>query len=109
MSRYSITTYTTVYGEWTEEADERPVLSTDSEVIEFDHLTEVAEYLSSEGVNSPSESAPYRLHTWLLLADGTAPTGFGNYTGEEYEKSAHVRDGFTAREWVAVITHLANA
>ena len=107
--RYSITVYTTTYGEWEEGADERPVLDTDSEVIEFDHLTEVAEYLSTEGVDSPSESAPYRLHTWLSLAAGTAPTAFGNYTGEDYAKSAHVGHGFTAREWVAVVNHLANA
>lgn len=113
MSRYSITVFTTTLGEWEEGADERPVLDRDSEVIEFDHLTEVAEYLSREGLDSPSvQGFEYNLNTWVGLADGTRPTSQGNYMGEVVEMSAHpdvYGGGFTVREWAAVLSHLVKA
>jgi hypothetical protein len=106
---YEITVYTTVYEPWEEGQDEPTQRGVDSVTHAFDHLAEVAEWLRGEGVQSPSESAPYRPHTWLSLADGSRPHGWdGNYTGAFEELSAHMSSGFTEREWLALLNSVAS-
>lgn len=108
LAKYSLTVHTTVYGEWAEGADEPETLNQDGELWVFDRLTEVADFLRNAGLTEPSESAPYTARTWLSLPDGIQPHGsHGNYTGETEAVTAHAEDGFTEREWSAVVASVS--
>lgn len=108
LAKYSLTVHTTVYGEWAEGADEPETLNQDDELRVFDHLTEVADFLRNGGLTKPSESVPYTSRTWLSLPDGTQPHGpHGNYTGKTEAVTARAEDGFTEREWSAVVASVS--
>jgi hypothetical protein len=96
-SRYTVTTYTRVYGPMDTDSDgdpvgdERPTLTVDCATHAFDTLREVADYLDTEGLSSPSiDPGPFPLSTWVCLDDGSRP---------------HRRDG----KWSAVIRTVVGA
>lgn len=101
--KYVLDTFTTVYGDWPEGADEPEVLNNSAGTEVFTHLSEVAEWLSIQGLTDPSESPNWTGRTWLSLADGAQVHGsHGHYTGETEAITAHPV-GFTEREWLAVL------
>ena len=102
--KYVLDTYTTVYGDWPEGWDEPEVLDKTEGTEVFEHLAEVAEWLSIQGLTDPSESPNWTGRTWLSLADGAQPHGSdGHYTGKTESVTAHNASGFTDREWLAVL------
>lgn len=97
---FTLNTYTNVYAPGEERADDREKVREDSGTEEFEHLTDVADWLRKHGLQSPSVSpGPYNLHTWL-----SEVTSYEHpYTGELTEVSAHAGEGFTERTWSAVV------
>lgn len=99
MFKYTLDTYTTVYGPWEDGADERERISEDYDHEEFEHLSEVANWLRKFGYQSPSQSAPYGVRTWLSEVDPYEHP----YNDTLTETSVHAGDGFDDRTWPAVV------
>lgn len=97
MARYNVTRYVREYKPWSQ-SDESPRLN-DSwhEEFGFSHLREVANFLVEQGVTNmcTSEVCP---RTWLIAESYTNP-----YTGFFDEVTVSRDEGFTDREWMAVV------
>lgn len=79
-------------------ADERERLATYSDTLTFDNARECADWLTREGIQSPSDYPRAGARTWLSDVDAYEHP----YTGILTEQSAHPR-GVNPRVWVAII------
>ena len=101
--KYEIETYTAYYPPPDGEGEYCPDKPDEwSEIHQFDHLVEVAEWLRNNGITYPSVSP---LNTWNGHAWLYAETYEDPYTGVREEVTAHrvTGDGFTDREWLALL------
>lgn len=107
FGRYTLDTYTTVYGPWETDddgdtiGDERPTLSEDSESLQFHTLRDVADWLEKGGLQSPSrECGPFSRSVWLEDVDPYIHP----YHDTETRTTVHAGPGFTDRTWNALVS-----
>jgi hypothetical protein len=95
-----ITVHRAFYAPQKEGADERERIDEQSNEITFDNASECADWLESEGIQSPSVyPGPYNSHTWLSDLDPYEHP----YTGVLTEQSAHAATTVNARVWAAIV------
>lgn len=93
--------YTAKYAPWADNEDERERVHESSETHHFGSAVDCADWLEREGFGWPSESGPYRFHTWLNELDEHP------YSGVLTERSAHAGQATDARVWAAIIASVS--
>ncbi|MGW4394901.1 hypothetical protein ACWEHA_06375 [Amycolatopsis nivea] len=99
--KITIEVHSAQYAPWQEGDDERDRIDECTERYTFDNARECADWLEREGFGEPSESGPYRQHTWLSELDPYEDPG-----GVLTERSAHVEGEspeFNPRLWAAIV------
>lgn len=101
---YTLTVNTQLYAPLNEGGDDLSLVDDWTDVHEFDHLVDVAYWLEREGIQSPSVSSPgrdlrYTLNDWLTDVDPYDHP----YNAILETRTAHAGDGFTEREWNALV------
>lgn len=107
FGRYTLATYTTVYGPWETDdngdtiGDERRTLSETDESLQFHTLREAADWLEKNGVQQPStDPGPFSMSTWLADVDPYIHP----YHDTETRTTVHAGPGFTDRTWNALVS-----
>lgn len=95
--------YTAKYAPWVDNEDERERVDESSKTLTFESAVDCADWLEREGFGVPSESAPYRFHTWLNELDPYEHP----YSGVLTERSAHAGQATDARVWAAIIASVS--
>jgi hypothetical protein len=98
-----IDVYTANYAPWEEDADEPERLDESSKTFTFDTAVDCADWLEREGFGWPSESGPYRFHTWLNELEPYQDPDTGSLT----ERWAHAGQATDARVWAAIVASVS--
>lgn len=85
--KLSIVIYTTTYAPWEEHQDEPEKLAADEEVVEFDDLDDAVEMMQYCGFTDFSQEPGWSATLWYSTESYLHP-----YTGEQEEKTAHLRN-----------------
>lgn len=93
-----ITVHRAFYAPWKEHADERERIGEESEEMSFDNARKCADWLEKHGIQSPSQSGPYRSRTWLSDLDA-----YEDGEGMLTKQSAHAETTVDARLWAAIV------